>query len=579
MTGIINYLKAYYRVCRLEYAPGEIPAIFTVLFLGSASISRFFELPVVEALIVFLLLYLSGFIINALTDREIDAKYDTFKTSIPKSVEIMGERTVKAMIITHVLIAVVLAFHITLQMSSIIPIGLVILGVFFGLGYSVRPFHFKVRGVWHAIALGSSAFFLPFVFLMFVVVGGISFPLLMFIVGFSFVHYGMEFGNQAIDYIEDKAEGVKTPPVRWGMIPSLIVALCFVFLGVVAELGSLYFILLAKGDLTFIHSLLTTNVLFVIFTVIILAGYYIPTKGLWRMYTTMRTTDSVEEGMPTLKKICNYAKWQASGIMGVAVVSAFIFAGVVFSPAAEFLADDDSNFILPGALTISNPEVEFYTDDKDESWANVTISIQNDDTVKERHSLMIMIETSVAYYDSWRAMTVLLEKNLEPYAYWNETKKIGAHDVDDTTVIITLKADQRGTGVFLPIKDYPSIVVPSPKELYIFDVDVNYYNELLHDQKANVTVYIYNEGETYAIGDLSVEVECLTSYYFKWDEAWEENNITLKEKKMWTPILNLDIYELDMDDPIFYIKLYIDIDDDGFLGDNELVDDYLYFEE
>ena len=380
MTGIINYLKAYYRVCRLEYAPGEIPAIFTVLFLGSVTVSRFFDLPVVEALVVFLLLYLSGFIINALTDKEIDAKYDTFKTSIPKSVDIMGERTVKTMIIAHVLIAVVLAFHITLQMSSIIPIGLVLLGVFFGLGYSVRPFHFKVRGVWHAIALGSSAFFLPFVFLMFVVAEGISFPLLMFIVGFSFVHYGMEFGNQAIDYIEDKASDVRTPPVRWGMIPSLIVALCFVFLGIVAELGSLYFIILSKGDLTFIHSLLTTNAIFVMFSVIILAGYYIPTRGLWKMYTTMRTTDSVEEGMPTLKKICNYAKWQASGIMGVAIVSALIFVGVVLAPAADILTDDDSNIILPGALTIAYPEVEFYTDVEGESWTNVSISIQNDDT-------------------------------------------------------------------------------------------------------------------------------------------------------------------------------------------------------
>jgi 4-hydroxybenzoate polyprenyltransferase len=562
-------MKAYYRVCRLEYAPGEIPAIFTVLFLGSASISRFFELPVVEALIAFLLLYLSGFIINALTDRELDAKYDTFKTSIPKSVEIMGVRTVKAMIIAHVLIAVVLAFHITLQMSSIIPIGLVLLGVFFGLGYSVRPFHFKVRGVWHAIALGSSAFFLPFVFLMFVVVGGISFPLLMFIVGFSFVHYGMEFGNQAIDYIEDKAEGVKTPPVRWGMIPSLIVALCFVFLGVVAELGSLYFIILAKGDLTFIHSLLTTNVIFVMFTAIILAGYYIPTKGLWKMYTTMRTTDSVEEGMPTLKKVCNYAQWQASGIMGVAIVSALIFAGVIFAPAAEILTDDDNNPILPGALTISDPEVEFYTDGDGESWANVTLSIRNDESIKESNRLSIMLQSWTAKRP-WKVKSLFQDKPLAPYAFWNISEQIEAHDIDDTTIKIYIQADQHGIGVFIPIYDEP-IVVPSQKKIYIFDASATAY-EVFFDKKANVNVTIFNEGKNRNIGRLEVQVFYYYGAYSDFESVQNEEVVKTDEKWIPPPVTMDAFLEIDeIGEPWFIVKLFYD-DGDGL----EFVDDYTF---
>ncbi|UCG70145.1 MAG: UbiA family prenyltransferase, partial [Thermoplasmata archaeon] len=312
MTGIMNYLKAYYRVCRLEYLPGEIPAIFTVLFLGSATISRFFELPVIEALLAFVLLYLSGFIINALTDREIDAKYDTFKTSIPKSVELMGEKTLKTMIIVHVGVAIALSLHISLLMNSIWPIFLVLVGVFFGLGYSVKPFQFKVRGIWHAIALGSSAFFIPFVFLMYVVAEGIPLILFVFMIGFSFVHYGMEFGNQAIDYVEDKASNVKTPPVRWGMMPSLKIALGFVILGIVTEGWSLYYILLSRGSFTFIHPLLTTNVLYVLLMTLIIAGYYIPTRGLWKMHSTLKKSKAIEDGMPTLKKICKYAKWQTS---------------------------------------------------------------------------------------------------------------------------------------------------------------------------------------------------------------------------------------------------------------------------
>ena len=188
MTGFIDYMKAYYRVCRLEYAPGEIPAMLTVLFLGSLTVSRFFDPIVIEALLAFMLLYLSGFIINAITDKEIDKNYDTFKTSIPKSVDILGEKTCWGLLIGHVTIATALSVHISFVMNSFIPLGLVVIGSFFGLGYSIRPFQFKVRGIWHAIALGSSAFFLPFIFLMFVVANGISFPLILFILGFSFVH-------------------------------------------------------------------------------------------------------------------------------------------------------------------------------------------------------------------------------------------------------------------------------------------------------------------------------------------------------------------------------------------------------
>ena len=288
------------------------------------------------------------------------------------------------------------------------------------------------------------------------------------------------------------------------------------------------------------------------------------------MYTTLRTTDSVEEGMPTLKKICNYAKWQASGVMGVAIVSALIFIGVVLSPVAEILRDEDSNIIHPGALAVSDPEVEFYMDADGESWANVSFSIQNDDTVKDRHSLMVMIETSVANIPSWRAMTVLLEKNLEPYAYWNETKTIGAHDVDDTTVIITIKADQKGTGVFLEIRDYPPIVIPSPKELYIFDASATAY-EVFFDKKANVNVTIFNEGENRYIGRLEVQVFYYYGAYSDFESV--QNKEVVKTEEIWISTLTMDaLLEIeDIGEPWFWVKLFYD-DGDGL----EFVDDYKF---
>lgn len=563
MTGLIEYMKAYYRVCRLEYLPGEIPAVFTVLFLGSATVSKFFEFPVIEAMIAFILLYLSGFIINAITDKEIDQKYDTFKTSIPKSVDVFGEKTVKAMVIGHVIIAIILGLHISLQMSTFIPIALILLGVFFGIGYSVRPLNFKVRGIWHAIALGSSAFFLPFIFLMFVITDGlITLPLMIFILGFSFVHYGMEFGNQAIDYVEDRDSNVRTPPVRWGMIPSLKIALGCVVIGFVAEAVSLYNILLSKGSFTFIHPLLSTNVLYVTLLTIIIAGYAIPTKGLWKMLDTLKHSKTVEEGMPTLKKICNYAKWQTSGILGVAIVSAILFLGVAFSPVAKVSDGNGDENLSENLLRIATqPEVEFYKDGGD-SWANVSISVLNDDTQKERGSIMIWVESWTANH-RFRIKSVLLEHDLIPDKYWNTSTKIKAHDVDDTTIKIYLYALTGQTGLSQIQIGVPWII-PSPKDLYIYDVEIEYYDDLLKNEKARVTVNVFNEENIFKdenfryIGELEIKVKCYTSYWLYSDEQYEKNNLTIHENEHWVPTLTLDINDFDLADPIFEIILYHD---------------------
>jgi 4-hydroxybenzoate polyprenyltransferase len=565
LTGIIDYIKAYYRVCRLEYAPGEIPAIFTVLFLGSASVSRFLALPVIEALVAFILLYLSGFIINAIADMEIDKKYDTFKTSIPKSVDVFGENTLKAVIIGHVAVAIILAFHITLQMGSIVPIALVLIGVFFGLGYSVKPFHFKIRGIWHGIALGSSAFFLPFIFLMFVIAEGLTLPLLVFIVGFSFVHYGMEFGNQAIDYIEDKASNVRTPPVRWGMIPSLIVALGCVVFGIVAEGISFYYILLSKGSFTFIHPVLTTNVVYVVFMSIILAGYYIPTKGLLKMLSTLRKSKTVEEGMPTLKKICKYAKWQTSGIMGVAIVSGLLFFSAVFGPAAQLYPGNGDTGIYDSNLKIaSEPEVELYYEEDGRCLANVSISVLNDNIQREKRSLMIEVQSWVANFSRWGEW-LILEGDLMPNEYWNISTKIRAHDVDDTTIIIYLYflIDQN---VLKKVQIGDPRIIRSQKDLYIYNVNAEGFEDILHDKKVNVTVTVFNEGDKRSIGKLGVKV--IYNYMGYSDSDYVENNFVIKTNQDWTHTLTVNALEIELVDPKFVVKLFYE---------DEKMDEYIFF--
>ena len=130
-----------------------------------------FSFILLEAVFVFMLLYFSGFIINSLVDRDMDKKYQTFKGNIADAVDLIGTRKIKIILAAQVGLAVLLGIHIGIVLQNIWVIVLVGLGVLFGLGYSVRPFHFKVKGIWHAIALASSAFFLPLMFIYIVVAG------------------------------------------------------------------------------------------------------------------------------------------------------------------------------------------------------------------------------------------------------------------------------------------------------------------------------------------------------------------------------------------------------------------------
>jgi len=65
----VSRITAYLKACRVEYLPAEIIGVF-IPFLLSGSFSL--EMPVIEAIIVFFLLYWCGFLINALEDVEVD---------------------------------------------------------------------------------------------------------------------------------------------------------------------------------------------------------------------------------------------------------------------------------------------------------------------------------------------------------------------------------------------------------------------------------------------------------------------------------------------------------------------------
>ena len=72
--------RAIVQVFRLEYIFATIPGLTITFFLCAQRPADILTIPVIEGLVVVALMIFAGLGINAVTDREIDAKYATHKS-------------------------------------------------------------------------------------------------------------------------------------------------------------------------------------------------------------------------------------------------------------------------------------------------------------------------------------------------------------------------------------------------------------------------------------------------------------------------------------------------------------------
>lgn len=300
----MSKIRAYLKACRIEYLPAEILGVLIPFLISGKFV---INLPIIEALIVFFLLYWCGFLINALEDVEVDEKY---KKYVASAVHELGRDLLKLIIIFHLIISFVLAFHISLQISNIWLFVFVAISTFFGLSYSIKPFHFKVRGVFHS-TLAFSAMFAPFFFLYYVIAGFPPFSIFFIIIALTITHYGIALVNQSQDYIEDKEAGLATPAVRWGLAETLIIALILSIVG-------LFFSFI--GIWTFFNEYLA-----LIASLILIFAYSFPVRGIWKLIKIAIERAEIVEKIAKMRKMLNYPLWQMSGIMSLLIISVIVF--------------------------------------------------------------------------------------------------------------------------------------------------------------------------------------------------------------------------------------------------------------
>jgi len=326
MRSIYLMLGAYLKVCRYEYFPAEITALFIPFFLSADSIDLILKPLILEGGLTFIVLYLSGFLINAWTDREVDAKYQTFKSSIAWGVRHLGERKLKIIIMVHILISLILGIHLSYAMGSFVPIIIILIGIFFAFGYSIEPFSFKTRGVFfHIISLSLSCFFIPMIFFFYVINGSLTWDILVFTGGFTMVHYALEIGNQIQDYEEDLTEDLKTPVVRIGLKKSLGLSMVFFVIGLPTMAFILSYWFQMKGLFGSLSPIQDTILTIVCISTVLIFGYFITFRGLFRMYIESSKQVSLQLIMRRIRSHINYARWQISGIIGLFAISLIYF--------------------------------------------------------------------------------------------------------------------------------------------------------------------------------------------------------------------------------------------------------------
>lgn len=325
VSSIRDFLRGYVLVARLEYLSAELPAVFIPLLIGANSVNAIFSYTLIETIVTFALLFLAGFLINSLTDVDVDRKY---KTHVSTGVDIVGRGKLKLIIALHVSIALILALHISMTVQNIWLFAWVLVGTFFGLGYSAKPFHFKVRGAWHVIALTTSAFLVPFSFLYFVTVGrSIDINAIILIIGFSIAHYGIALTNQVGDYTEDRETGLLTPAVRWGIKKTLKLSALFMTVGLLIGIYAFTELMLARGTISYIPNvgidsrLLATGIVVAALGV----GYSVPILGTLALHRIANRSKTILESVSGIKKRMNYPRWQACGACSILIISAMLF--------------------------------------------------------------------------------------------------------------------------------------------------------------------------------------------------------------------------------------------------------------
>jgi 4-hydroxybenzoate polyprenyltransferase len=247
--------------------------------------------------------------VNCWADWKVDELY---KTRLYQAVKKLGRRSLGVIIIIHILLSFVLAFHLSIVLQRIEISILVWIGTFLGVGYSVEPIRFKRRGILHSI-VALPIFFIPGVYSYFLVSSlSITDPYTIFFLlaatGITIGHYALILISQAEDQPDDKKMGLLTPAVKWGLFKTIRLSFLLNVIGSILTI------------LALIGLFLLINIWLFILVPLVALGRYFSFKEVYALVKRSKSISSETFFLQELRqKMPAYPLWHAYGLSGITI--------------------------------------------------------------------------------------------------------------------------------------------------------------------------------------------------------------------------------------------------------------------
>jgi 4-hydroxybenzoate polyprenyltransferase len=228
--------KDFFIVSRYEYMVGGIFFLFTVSALATGSWALFgASLGLIAwGTAVWYLSHMVGSQINCVADRVLD---QTYKVRVAAAVDRLGSPFILACIAVESVLALLVAWHMARMTGKPVLPVLWVIGWFLSMGYSLEPVRFKRRGFLNPASLIAVLYALPMIYGYVALRDDLDPVVMATLAAVGVQMFSLILINEVEDIPEDRAYGVETPVVKYGLRPVAIVALILFALPAVVVIG------------------------------------------------------------------------------------------------------------------------------------------------------------------------------------------------------------------------------------------------------------------------------------------------------------------------------------------------------
>jgi 4-hydroxybenzoate polyprenyltransferase len=215
---------------------GGIFFLFTVSALATGTWAQLRASLALVALgtVVWYLSHLVGSQVNSVADVELDK---TYKSWVAAAVDRLGSPFIWGCLIVESILALLVAWYMARLTGRWLLPALWGIGWLVTMGYSLEPVRFKRRGFLNPTALLAVLYAFPMIYGYVALRDNLDMVVIAVLAAVGLQMFSLILVNEVEDIPEDRAYGVETPVVKFGLYPVAVTALLFFALPAVVTIG------------------------------------------------------------------------------------------------------------------------------------------------------------------------------------------------------------------------------------------------------------------------------------------------------------------------------------------------------